>query len=196
MYFSIPGYKLEVELFLDNFEIFKLLNNSLDFLYNFHLKNFKIFNKVIYLKNGGEYIFKHLKELSYLKYGYNNFFEMNNSYISVSSYFENNQKTTFSIDDSFLGSIVGKNILLIGDIYDTGNTIFNVKNYLLLKGAKSVYPYCFLVRKSDRLKSFPIFYSSVKINFPNFLIGFGLDFNNYFRELGSIYIIKQIEKEG
>lgn len=86
-------------------------------------------------------------------------------------------------------SLINKNVLVIEDILDTGITASAIRDYLLQKGAKNVY-FCTLFDKpSRRIKQIkPDFCGFVIDNY--FVVGYGLDFNERFREKKSVYILK------
>lgn len=78
-----------------------------------------------------------------------------------------------------------KNILLVEDIVDTGLTINVIKKYLEESGAKEV-KICTIFDKPERRKV------EVKVDFcgfeiPNeFVVGYGLDYNNKYRNLKNL----------
>lgn len=86
-------------------------------------------------------------------------------------------------------SLVNKNVLVIEDILDTGITAMGIRKYLLQKGVKNVY-LCTLLDKPSRrvMKIEPDFYGFRIEN--HFVVGYGLDFQEKFREKKGIYILK------
>ena len=88
------------------------------------------------------------------------------------------------------GSVQGKDILLIEDIVDTGRTLVTVKDLLYSKGARSV-AVATLLDKPDR-RVVEIHAEYVGFEIPNeFVIGFGLDFNQRFRNLPFVGVLKE-----
>lgn len=86
-------------------------------------------------------------------------------------------------------SLVNKNVLVIEDILDTGITATAIKDYLLQKGAKNVYFCTLLDKPSRRIKGIkPDFYGFKIDNY--FVVGYGLDFDEKFREKKSVYILQ------
>lgn len=86
-------------------------------------------------------------------------------------------------------NISGKHVLIMEDIVDTGLTLSFLKNYLLKKKkAKSVKICSFLDKPSRRIKKIKISYLGYKV--PNkFIVGYGLDFNEKYRELKYIGVL-------
>ncbi len=81
--------------------------------------------------------------------------------------------------------IENKTVLLVEDIVDTGLTISHLKDYLYEKGAKCV-KICTIFDKPDRRKiQVDVDYSGFVI--PNeFVVGYGLDYNNKYRNLKNL----------
>jgi hypoxanthine phosphoribosyltransferase len=79
-------------------------------------------------------------------------------------------------------SIRGKHVLLIEDIVDTGYTVNTILELLRFRGARSVR-LCSLLDKAEARKiPVPIDYSGFTID-DVFVIGFGLDIDERFRDL-------------
>lgn len=84
----------------------------------------------------------------------------------------------------------GKDIILCDDILDTGFTISEVKKLFLDKGAKSVKIAVLLNKIGRRKVEIEADYKGFDI--PNeFVVGFGLDYNEYYRNLPYIGILKE-----
>lgn len=86
--------------------------------------------------------------------------------------------------------IVDKDILLVDDIADTGITIDFLRKEFIKRGAKSV-KVCVLLDKEGRRKvETTVEYSCFKI--PNeFVVGYGLDYNDLYRGLPYIGVLSQ-----
>lgn len=85
-------------------------------------------------------------------------------------------------------SIAGREVLLVEDIIDSGNTIASVLAMLETRGPKSLRV-CTLLDKADRRESeVPIHYRGFKI--PNkFVFGYGLDLDEYYRNLPFVGVV-------
>lgn len=91
--------------------------------------------------------------------------------------------------DSLKLDIKDQDVLLVDDILDTGNTLSAVKELLLAKGAASVKTCVLLDKKARRVVPFEAEYVGFEI--PNeFVVGYGLDFNERYRNLPCIGVLK------
>ena len=82
------------------------------------------------------------------------------------------------------------NILIIEDIIDSGKTLSHLSKYLELKGAHSVKTVALLDKPSRREVEFTPDYTGREIP-DEFVVGFGLDYNEKFRNLPYIGILKR-----
>ena len=110
-------------------------------------------------------------------------------YMDVSSY-EGVESRTITIKKDLDQDVKGKDILLVEDILDTGKTLTTVKAMLEERGANSVEIVTMLDKKEGR--TYPIEAMYVGFEIPNaFVIGFGLDFNEKYRQLPYVGILKE-----
>ena len=92
-------------------------------------------------------------------------------------------KKDYSID------IEGKNVLVIDDILDTGRTLAFVKDYLTVKSPKKVR-ICTLLDKPERRTS-KVQVDYVGFSVPDqFVVGYGLDYDEKYRNLPFIGVLK------
>lgn len=102
--------------------------------------------------------------------------------VSLSSYegTQSSGEVSFRLDVK--QSLVGKNVIIVEDIVDTGLTISFLLKHMKLKNLKSL-KLCSLLLKRARLKiEVPIDYLGFDIE-DKFVIGYGLDFDGRYREL-------------
>ena len=86
--------------------------------------------------------------------------------------------------------VQGKDVLVVEDIIDSGNTINFVMNYLMTKGANSV-KVCTLCDKPSRRKV-PLVPDYCGAEIPDeFIVGYGLDYAEKYRNLPYIGILKR-----
>lgn len=86
------------------------------------------------------------------------------------------------IDSSMLPDIQGRNILLVDDILDSGNTLSKLTKYLKEKGCKGIRT-AVLLRKIGR-QEHPIEPDYCGFEIPDkFVVGYGLDHNDEYRNL-------------
>jgi len=85
----------------------------------------------------------------------------------------------------------GRHVVILEDIYDTGNSLSFVYQYLLSKEPASL-KICTLLDKPERRKSgITLQPEYVGFTIPNeFVVGYGLDFNEQYRNLPYIGILK------
>lgn len=83
-------------------------------------------------------------------------------------------------------SVVGKNIIIIEDIVDTGHTISHTLDYLKKKQVESVAVVTLLYKPKALQKKVDVKYVGFEI--PNaFVVGYGLDYDGYGRNLKDLY---------
>jgi hypoxanthine phosphoribosyltransferase len=92
-------------------------------------------------------------------------------------------------------SVVGKHVVIVEDIVDTGLTLAALIDHLRGAGAVSV-KVCAMIDKHERRESEVIVdYACHRVD-SGFLVGYGLDFNEAYRGLPEIYHLKFSESEG
>jgi hypoxanthine phosphoribosyltransferase len=93
------------------------------------------------------------------------------------------------IIDQMKLDVRGQHVLLVDDILDTGKTLAAVAGLLKMKGAASVKTCVLLDKKARRTVPFEADYVGFEI--PNeFVVGYGLDFNERYRNLPCIGVLK------
>jgi hypoxanthine phosphoribosyltransferase len=86
-------------------------------------------------------------------------------------------------------SIEGRNVLIVEDIIDTGYTLDYLMRILRERGPASLR-ICTLLNKPER-REVDIAVDYIGFNIPNkFVIGYGLDFNEYYRNLPFVGVLK------
>ncbi len=111
------------------------------------------------------------------------------NFMQVSSY-EGVKSTELKIKHDVDANIEGEHILIIEDILDTGKTLSNVKKLLEDRGAKDVKVVTLLDKEEGRTFDFKAdFYGFICPN--EFVIGFGLDFNENYRQLPYVGVLKE-----
>lgn len=85
--------------------------------------------------------------------------------------------------------IKDRTIVILEDIVDTGITMEHIKKQLMGYEPKEIKIATLLFKPKAFIKNFPIDYIGFSIP-DKFIVGFGLDYNGYGRNLKSIYKIK------
>lgn len=116
--------------------------------------------------------------------------EVEFDYMDVSSYEGTESTGNVLVKKNLEGDLKGKNLLLIEDILDTGKTLYTVKAMLLEKGAASV-TIVTMLNKQER-REYPINAEYIGFEIPNvFVIGYGLDYDEKYRNLPYVGILKE-----
>jgi hypoxanthine phosphoribosyltransferase len=108
-------------------------------------------------------------------------------FISLSSYSGAQSKGKVRIISEFKEDIAGKDVLIVEDIVDTGITLDFLINEIASKKPNSIKTCVLLDKKCARTKEVPVEYSCFEIG-NDFIVGYGLDYNGFFR--GLPYIVK------
>lgn len=87
--------------------------------------------------------------------------------------------------------VTGRHIVILEDIFDTGRSLNYTYNYLQSLGAASVEVCTFLDKPERRNPDVTLKPKYVGYTIPNeFVVGYGLDYNEYFRNLPYIGVLK------
>ena len=116
-------------------------------------------------------------------------------FMAVSSYGSSTVSSgKINIKKDLSESIEGRNVLIVEDIIDTGNTLYHLIEYLKKDNPKSV-KLCTLFDKPERReKEVPVDW--VGFDIPNkFIVGYGLDYAQRYRNLTYIAELAFIEDE-
>ena len=105
-------------------------------------------------------------------------------FMSVSSYgSETKSSGVVKIIKDLDNSIDGKNVLVVEDIIDSGNTLSYLMDILKKRGPKSI-KLCTLLDKPSRREKKDVFVDYVCFEIEDkFVVGYGLDFNEIYRNL-------------
>lgn len=110
-------------------------------------------------------------------------------FMDVSSY-NGVESTEVKIIKDLESPIKGRSILIVEDIIDTGKTLLLVKDLLLTKGAKDVKVVALLDKPEGRKVDINADWVGFVIP-DEFVIGYGLDYNQKYRNLPYVGVIKK-----
>lgn len=111
-------------------------------------------------------------------------------FIIASSYMNTDSLGQVKVYYDIREDMTDKHVLLIDDIVDTGITLNHIRERVLAKCPRSLKICTFLDKKERREVEIPIDYAGFEI--PNeFVVGYGLDYDNKFRNLPYISIFKK-----
>lgn len=85
--------------------------------------------------------------------------------------------------------IDGKNVIIVEDIIDSGHTLDFIGKYFVAKNAKSVRICTLLNKPSRRVVEIDVDYIGFEIP-DEFVVGYGLDYQEYYRNLPYIGVLK------
>ena len=111
-------------------------------------------------------------------------------FIGVSSY-NNGTKSSgvVQITRDLQKDITGRHIIVVEDILDSGNTLFFLKNYLNTKGAASITIVTLLDKPARREKAITADLSGFVVP-DEFVVGYGLDYCQQYRNMPYIGVLK------
>lgn len=117
--------------------------------------------------------------------------ELNFDFMAVSSYGSGvSSSGEVRIVQDIKNPIEGKNVILVEDIIDSGNTLSYIKRLLLNRKPKSL-KICSLLDKPERREAL-IEGDYVGFKIPNaFVVGYGLDYNEKYRNIPEVGILKK-----
>jgi hypoxanthine phosphoribosyltransferase len=111
-------------------------------------------------------------------------------FIGVSSYRDGTKTSgVVQITRDMQRDITGRDLIIVEDILDSGNTLAFLRNYLLSKGARSITIATLLDKPSRRQKAITADYFGFVVP-DEFVVGYGLDYAQMYRNLPYIGVLK------
>ena len=109
----------------------------------------------------------------------------------ISSYAGANSSGNMLVRQDVTANIKGRHVLILEDIFDTGNSLDFTVKHLLSKEPASL-KICTLLDKPERRKpGITLQADYVGFTIPNaFVVGYGLDYNEHYRNLPYVGILK------
>lgn len=116
-------------------------------------------------------------------------------FMDVSSYGSAMESSgNVKINKDLDASVTGRDIIIVEDIVDTGNTLAYIRDLLKHRNANSVKVVTLLNKKERRSVAIEANYIGLEIP-DNFVVGYGLDFDEKYRGLPYIGILKPVVYE-
>jgi hypoxanthine phosphoribosyltransferase len=110
------------------------------------------------------------------------------SFVKLASYEGTKSSGTIKELIGWNDDIKDKYVIIIEDIVDTGNTLERIVDELVIRKVSGIKIAALLLKPEAYTKDIPIDYVGFEI--PNdFVVGFGLDYDGYGRNLPSIYTL-------
>jgi hypoxanthine phosphoribosyltransferase len=111
-------------------------------------------------------------------------------FIKISSYRNGSTDDEVKLIHDITMDISGRDIIIVDDIIDTGKSLIFLKNHFEKFGANSINTCAMVYRNFDKDAKPDIEYKGFEIS-EGFLIGYGMDYNGWGRNLKDIYIIEE-----
>ena len=111
------------------------------------------------------------------------------SFLELKSYDGKKSRGSVDIIKDFNINLKNRHIVVVEDIIETGNTLKHLLNKMEQIPTKSVKIVTLLVKDTYRPFEFTIDHIGFEIS-QEFVVGYGLDYNERFRHLDSIYVLK------
>lgn len=111
-------------------------------------------------------------------------------YLQASSYGQNGtHRGTLTLTGLENLDLQGKHVLLVDDIFDSGDTLTTIKEKLQAKSPESLKTLVVFQKKIPRKTNYCPDYVLFEIG-NEFIVGYGLDYKEHFRGLRGIYVLK------
>jgi hypoxanthine phosphoribosyltransferase len=111
-------------------------------------------------------------------------------FLQIASYGKASKPGALRLIKDLEGPVEGRHLLVVEDIVDTGQTLHYLREELLSRGPKSV-KFCALIDKTARRRAaVELDYIGFRIDEDAFLVGYGLDYAERYRNLPYIAALK------
>ena len=110
-------------------------------------------------------------------------------FMQISSY-NGTESSTILFKKDIESQVCNKHVIIVDDIIDTGRTIMEVQKIFANRHVKSIEFACLLDKPAGRCVNYQPKYIGTTV--PNeFVVGYGLDYNEYYRNLPYIGVLKE-----
>ena len=117
--------------------------------------------------------------------------ELQIDFMDVTSYHGAKSTGAVTILKDIRTDIKDRDVIIVEDIVDTGLTLLDVMNLLDERGARSIEIACLLNKPAGRkYKCLEPKYVAFSVD-PKFVVGFGLDYNQKYRNLDYVGVLKR-----
>ena len=136
------------------------------------------------------YLLKFITEVKKdTKFGGSTYFE----YISSSSYSDDKSTGDVKINtaESVFRNLKGKNVVIVEDMYDSGLSLNHLLNYLKKFELNSLKISSLFVKMNPKNLQYKLHIDYIGFTIPEdtFIVGFGMDFNELFRDLNHSCVV-------
>jgi len=118
---------------------------------------------------------------------------LNVEFIKISTYKNAESSGKVNVEGLNLESLKDKNVLVIEDIVDQGITMMGLVEQLISIGCKDVQTAVLIDKTARRIQNFDLDmkFRGFVLEKDYFLVGFGMDYNNQFRDLKHLAAISE-----
>lgn len=114
-------------------------------------------------------------------------------FMAISSYSGDEHSGVVRIVKDLEEDVSGRDVLIVEDIVDTGLTLNYLRRNLSARGPRSLKTVTLLDRAARRIIPVELEYSGFEI--PDvFVIGYGLDFQGLYRNVGEIFAVRDLPR--
>ena len=107
-------------------------------------------------------------------------------FIKIRSYVGKSSSGTIQLIKDISADVTNRNVILVEDIIDSGHTIHFLRDRLTGASPKSISIITFLIKPDIAKLDFSVDFIGFEIP-PDFVVGYGLDFNQKLRHLNGVY---------
>lgn len=113
-------------------------------------------------------------------------------FMTASSYGSGTESTgAVTVYRDLTENVAGRNVLLLDDILESGRTLDFARGEVLRRGATSAHIGVLLEKPNKRADGIEVWADFVGFSIPDrFVVGYGLDYANYYRELPFIGVVE------
>ena len=112
-------------------------------------------------------------------------------FMCLSSYKGTKSSGNMIVKQDMSVDVAGRHVLILEDIYDTGRSLQYTYNHLLSKNPASIKICTLLDKPERRIEGITLQPDWTGFTIPNeFVVGYGLDFNEHYRNLPYVGVLK------
>tara|TARA_B100001013_G_C24503794_1_gene400247 strand:+ start:176 stop:715 length:540 start_codon:yes stop_codon:yes gene_type:complete len=112
-------------------------------------------------------------------------------FIKIRSYVGKSSSGTIQLIKDISADVTNRNVILVEDIIDSGHTIHFLRDRLTGASPKSISIITFLFKPDIAKLDFSVDFIGFEIP-PDFVVGYGLDYNQKLRHLDAIYRLDEV----
>ena len=111
--------------------------------------------------------------------------------IRAKSYLENGQQSPVKITNpSFDATVKGRSILIVDDLVESGQSMYQLKKWFEAEGAKDVRTFALLSKPEKRTYDIEVDWIGFQLRSDEWYVGMGLDSNNKCRHFSNVVVLR------